>query len=683
MSSSDDCTGTDQPARPSAGPVPVGWERKVEDGSVCYISPSGTVLTSLEQTRAYLLADGTCKCGLECPLNMHKVFNFDPGAVVAVAGRGAPGAKGQQDMTKLCNHRRKTAAMATLYHSMEGAPGPCRPGTGPGLSPLFSAEGHLATTPSTGVPPPSTVGSFPRVPLGVKTPEVTSAPTGTWLITPPFLQPHDSIPRANGSPKSCPPASPCFGLCLSPPDAVTPPRSPAVPLAEGTWSQRPPGRTSSWAAQSQRVTGESPELGGPGPCLPATTSAPQAGKVDSPVSDALTSQSSNNPPVPLDVPEGRGFLGLPPASTPFPASSLLSLAAEAQLGSPDPAPVPSTLPPCPLSPGMLLSLVGERAPGRGARCPWRPDPQDPAAHRVPPEPKGMHPPVTRQPLAALLSLLGTQGCPGGGGPAGSSLPLGSLPATNGSPCPGTGLQPTGRDFSGQLLGLFGQPAASSEPTSGTSPQSKSSGHNSSPGAAASPGVPKGAVAPGAGSNGEGGAGGVLGCPLPPATKPVAFVGQEQALALGGSLLPGLFLGTLPFSVALGQHPPACGGDPEGPSLPSLLAASLLPLPLLPLGITLPALDLLPSPGTLLSTLLLLPPGPGERGPEALASGPEGCTLLPDRPLLFSTLPASLALHPTLLAAGLGPLEPAPAAPAVRPVPLLPGNRGVAPEQGGE
>ncbi|XP_064330650.1 methyl-CpG-binding domain protein 6 isoform X3 [Phalacrocorax carbo] len=71
MSSSDDCTRREQPTCPLAGPVPVGWERKVEEGSVCYISPSGTTLTSLEQTCADLLADGTCKCGLECPLNMH------------------------------------------------------------------------------------------------------------------------------------------------------------------------------------------------------------------------------------------------------------------------------------------------------------------------------------------------------------------------------------------------------------------------------------------------------------------------------------------------------------------------------------------------------------------------------------------------------------------------------------
>ncbi|XP_074989739.1 methyl-CpG-binding domain protein 6 [Calonectris borealis] len=89
MSNGDECARTDRPACLSAGPVPMGWQRKVEEGCVRYISPSGTALTSLEQTCAYLLADGTCKCGLECPLNMHKVFNFDPGR--RRLGEGPPG----------------------------------------------------------------------------------------------------------------------------------------------------------------------------------------------------------------------------------------------------------------------------------------------------------------------------------------------------------------------------------------------------------------------------------------------------------------------------------------------------------------------------------------------------------------------------------------------------------------
>lgn len=37
-------------------------------------SPSGSVLSSLEQVKTYLLTDGTCKCGLECPLILHKVI---------------------------------------------------------------------------------------------------------------------------------------------------------------------------------------------------------------------------------------------------------------------------------------------------------------------------------------------------------------------------------------------------------------------------------------------------------------------------------------------------------------------------------------------------------------------------------------------------------------------------------
>lgn len=36
-------------------------------------SPSGSLLSCLEQVKTYLLTDGTCKCGLECPLVLPKV----------------------------------------------------------------------------------------------------------------------------------------------------------------------------------------------------------------------------------------------------------------------------------------------------------------------------------------------------------------------------------------------------------------------------------------------------------------------------------------------------------------------------------------------------------------------------------------------------------------------------------
>ncbi|XP_052456384.1 methyl-CpG-binding domain protein 6 isoform X3 [Carassius gibelio] len=97
--------------------IPVGWQRKVKDGAVSYTSPSGTVLRSVDEVRVYLRTDGTCKCGLECPLVPNKVFNFDPAAMVQAPGHQS--GKIEEDMTKLCNHRRKVDAMAALCQSMQ------------------------------------------------------------------------------------------------------------------------------------------------------------------------------------------------------------------------------------------------------------------------------------------------------------------------------------------------------------------------------------------------------------------------------------------------------------------------------------------------------------------------------------------------------------------------------------
>ncbi|XP_076870216.1 uncharacterized protein mbd6 [Brachyhypopomus gauderio] len=99
--------------------VPVGWQRRVEDRAVVYVSPSGTVLCSVEEVRGYLLTDSTCKCGLECPLVLHKVFNFDPAAAAHAPSHESR--KVEEDMTKLCNHRRKVVAMAALCRSMQTA----------------------------------------------------------------------------------------------------------------------------------------------------------------------------------------------------------------------------------------------------------------------------------------------------------------------------------------------------------------------------------------------------------------------------------------------------------------------------------------------------------------------------------------------------------------------------------
>ncbi|OCT63458.1 methyl-CpG-binding domain protein 5 isoform X1 [Xenopus laevis] len=123
------CDGGDNEGVPAAVQVPVGWQRRVVQNGVLYISPSSSHLSCLEQVKSYLLTDGTCKCGLECPLILTKVFNFDPGA--AVKQRTAEDVQTDEDVTKLCIHKRKIIAVATLHKSME-TPHPSLVLTSPG-----------------------------------------------------------------------------------------------------------------------------------------------------------------------------------------------------------------------------------------------------------------------------------------------------------------------------------------------------------------------------------------------------------------------------------------------------------------------------------------------------------------------------------------------------------------------
>ncbi|XP_012732704.2 proline-rich protein 36 isoform X1 [Fundulus heteroclitus] len=119
MGGSETGSGDKDAVHTAAIHVPIGWLRRVEGGQVTYVSPSGTTLSTLEEVKTYLLTDGTCKCGLECPLIIHKVFNFSVG--VKVEQNSQPSCKAEQDMTKLCNHRRKVVAMAALCRSMQAS----------------------------------------------------------------------------------------------------------------------------------------------------------------------------------------------------------------------------------------------------------------------------------------------------------------------------------------------------------------------------------------------------------------------------------------------------------------------------------------------------------------------------------------------------------------------------------
>ncbi|XP_062975280.1 methyl-CpG-binding domain protein 6 [Elgaria multicarinata webbii] len=721
MNGGDDCSGVDRGGRPAVTPVPVGWQRRVEEGRVRYISPSGTSLASLEQTRAYLLADGTCKCGLECPLNVHKVFNFDPAAMVT----GSEGTKADEDMTKLCNHWRKIVAMATLYRSMEShgplslphlGPGgglaqPSQPTTaGPSSRPQQAlpskASATLAKGPELylqcpsdryGNTWPSQASSFPRhhnALFGDVFPgRLPATPNGNTRPTFPaelnttgssFL-PGKALPDA--PPRPYPPS----GLLFPPPDE-------AVPGPEGgPWSSRPvplgsqasaagspaptslssvssPAGSTAPSPQRSRHSSASSEQGLSGHRL-----APKPSGLDAaPLANALTHQSSNNlPSVPLGVvPEGKGPPGLlllhPQGPGSFPASSLLSAAAKAQLasrGRPDEL-AASTLPS-----RLLLSVVGGRAPRRqrrsptvlrllkdshsgqaGATHPEETPTRQPRPRDQPPAGEARNGALSSaapvQPLSSLLSLLAP--------PVSSPTPgLPPLPQSPAGDSPSS--LPSFQDFNSQLLSLFGQLAsASSEQFSGSPPQPKPPvsplGSLGPPGAAsASPLTPKAPPAPSpvAASAMEGGA---LGCPLPSATDPFPFLAQEQALSFGNALPPGLLpLGSFPFSLTLGPETPlpplSLQGEPEGQ-------------PLLPL--VLPSLDLLQQQSGLLASLLALPEATCEGEREGAAAEPllEPFAGIPEalQPLLFpalSTPPAVLALNSALLATSLGPSDAGP------------------------
>ncbi|XP_027966587.1 methyl-CpG-binding domain protein 6 isoform X3 [Eumetopias jubatus] len=243
MNGGNESSGADRAGGPVATSVPIGWQRCVREGAVLYISPSGTELSSLEQTRSYLLSDGTCKCGLECPLNVPKVFNFDPLAPVTPGGAGV-GPASEEDMTKLCNHRRKAVAMATLYRSMEttcshsspGAPAPPAASKAPLVpSPVLQSPSEglgMGAGPACPLPPLAGGEAFP-----FPSPEQGLALSGAGF---PGMLGALPLPLSLGQPPPSPLLShSLFGVLAGgggqpPPEPLLPPPGgPGPPLAPG------------------------------------------------------------------------------------------------------------------------------------------------------------------------------------------------------------------------------------------------------------------------------------------------------------------------------------------------------------------------------------------------------------------------------------------------------------------
>lgn len=357
----------DQDGLHTAVQVPIGWQRRVEGGRVLYVSPSGTSLSSVDEVKTYLLTDGTCKCGLECPLVLHKVFSFAVG--VKVEQSSLPVGKPEQDMTKLCNHRRKVVAMAALCHSMQASQLPFSglppPVVGRGVDsrhpkkPVGEREEHLRLYP---VPQRAhTACVSPQSPRHFVYPQNGSSPVLHHPLDPSRRLHHPAPPRTPTPHSTCPsqrtPKTPDTPGSLNSPPSSSPMALAGVRSAPNhhTPLSSPMSRTCVSPQQRSRHPSASPSplpeqsplspLPSPNPHLPkyrledileqfkhsaSTISPALLHQSHEPVShkSLLCRPPHTNTHPPFVQPHA---VTRAPHSSSFPASSLLSAAAKAQL----------------------------------------------------------------------------------------------------------------------------------------------------------------------------------------------------------------------------------------------------------------------------------------------------------------------------------------------------------------
>lgn len=85
--------------------IPFGWKRELHDSRIVYKSPTDILLWSLDEVARYLMSDGTCKCGLECPFQIDQVFNFDANI------RFQKYSTSQPSNERFCSHKAKLNAI--------------------------------------------------------------------------------------------------------------------------------------------------------------------------------------------------------------------------------------------------------------------------------------------------------------------------------------------------------------------------------------------------------------------------------------------------------------------------------------------------------------------------------------------------------------------------------------------
>ncbi|CAG7831507.1 unnamed protein product, partial [Allacma fusca] len=76
--------------------------------------PSGTKLRTWDELKNYICSDGTCKCGLSCPLRLEQSFSFDPKVTNSCQAEESSVEENVNETTGtetpprlLCNHKRK------------------------------------------------------------------------------------------------------------------------------------------------------------------------------------------------------------------------------------------------------------------------------------------------------------------------------------------------------------------------------------------------------------------------------------------------------------------------------------------------------------------------------------------------------------------------------------------------
>jgi len=90
--------------------VPWGWKRLLLADAVVYFSPSGIQLKTMEEVQEYLSTEGTCKCGLQCPLTIKTSFDFNP----LIPSEGLVPPTSLSNSPAQCIHQSKTLALAQI-----------------------------------------------------------------------------------------------------------------------------------------------------------------------------------------------------------------------------------------------------------------------------------------------------------------------------------------------------------------------------------------------------------------------------------------------------------------------------------------------------------------------------------------------------------------------------------------